>query len=152
VITIEDRPLSEHFSLAELTASRDHPAIDNTPSEIIIANLVQLAQALENVRTLLGQPIHINSGYRCDLLNAAVGGSRKSRHMHGLAADFICPAFGTPVAIAHMLVANLDGFDQLIYEHSWVHLGLAIPGEDARGQVLTLMSGGGYEEGIIGQV
>jgi len=42
------------------------------------------------------------------LLNAAVGGSRKSRHMYGLAADFICPAFGTPVEIAHMLVANLD--------------------------------------------
>jgi zinc D-Ala-D-Ala carboxypeptidase len=144
-------PLSAHFTLEELTWSDTGArlGIDNTPSEIITGNLMLLAAALEDVRTLLGQPIHINSGYRCDQLNTAIGGARNSRHMLGLAADFICPAFGAPLEVARMLEANLGGFDQLIYEHTWVHLGLAITGEDPRHQVLTLMPGRTYALGLI---
>jgi len=145
--------LTAHFTLEELTWSDtgQRLGIDNTPSEIVTGNLKRLAAALEDVRLLLGHPIHINSGYRCDRLNLVVGGSRSSRHMLGLAADFICPAFGTPVEIARLLEANLRGFDQLIYEHTWVHLGLAIQGigETPRRQVLTLMPGKTYAAGIV---
>ena len=143
--------LSEHFTIEELTWSDtgQRLGIDNTPSEIICGNLVLLAAALEDVRTLLGRPIHVNSGYRCDRLNSAVRGARHSRHMLGLAADFICPAFGNPAEVARMLAANLDGFDQLIYEHTWVHLGLAIADEAPRRDVLTLEPGNTYAPGIV---
>jgi hypothetical protein len=146
--------LTEHFTLDQLTWSDtgQRLGIDNTASEIVAANLLLLAAALEDVQELLGAPLHINSGYRCDQLNTAIGGARNSRHMLGLAADFICPAFGTPGAIARRLAARFGAFDQLIYEHTWVHLGLAIAGEAPRHQVLTLMPGKTYEAGIIERV
>jgi len=48
----------------------------------------------------LGRTIEISSAYRCPQLNAAVGGAPSSQHVQGLAADFVCPDFGTPLEIA----------------------------------------------------
>jgi uncharacterized protein YcbK (DUF882 family) len=39
------------------------------------------------VRDHFGQPVTINSGYRCPSHNAAVGGATKSQHLDGIAAD-----------------------------------------------------------------
>jgi uncharacterized protein YcbK (DUF882 family) len=36
---------------------------------------------------LLGKPIIINSGFRCEEVNKAVGGVHNSRHLSGCAAD-----------------------------------------------------------------
>jgi zinc D-Ala-D-Ala carboxypeptidase len=36
--------------------------------------------AIQKVRSLLGRPIVINSGHRCPIQNARVGGSPKSQH------------------------------------------------------------------------
>jgi len=46
---------------------------------------------LQRVRTQIGQPMRVNSGYRCAAHNAAVGGSRRSQHLLGKAADIHCP-------------------------------------------------------------
>jgi len=58
--------LTPHFSLDELvfssTAQRLH--IDNTPDAATIQRLTVLANGLEQIRALLGQPMHIDSGYR----------------------------------------------------------------------------------------
>lgn len=134
--------LSPHFTLVELVASQTaaRRRIDNTPTGAALTNLYVLADRLETVRELLGgRPILISSGYRSPALNAAVGGSRTSAHMQGLAADFICPGFGTPLAICKQLAQHageLD-FDQIIQEGTWVHFGLAAEGKAARRQVLT---------------
>lgn len=48
----------------------------------------RLIAALEAIRSKLGRPLKINSGYRCEAHNAAVGGERSSKHTLGLAADF----------------------------------------------------------------
>ena len=116
--------LTEHFSLEELghrsTAIR--LGIDNTPPDEILPNLKVLAQGLERVRSVLGHPIHIDSGYRCEILNAAVRGSKTSAHMQGWAADFICPAFGTPLEIVKVIVGSGIAFDQCIQEGTWVHI------------------------------
>lgn len=145
--------LTEHFTLEELIASVKGSAlgIDNTPSEIIAGNLKLVAEALEEVRAFLIAPLHVNSGYRCPLLNAAVGGAHNSRHMLGLAADFIAPDFGTPLEICRAIVASGIVFDQLIYEHTWVHLGLPVVGDEPRRQVLTLMPDTTYAVGIVEQ-
>lgn len=116
--------LTDHFSLEELTFSSTaiRNNIDNTPSFEIVAHLTTLAIGLEQVRTLLGSPMHIDSGYRCPALNAAVGGASKSAHMEGYAADFICPAFGTPLEIVKAIEASDIQFDKCIQEGRWVHI------------------------------
>ncbi len=47
----------------------------------------KLLAALEELRDILGAPIHINSGCRCPVHNALVKGKRNSQHLRGTAAD-----------------------------------------------------------------
>lgn len=141
--------LTEHFYLAEFAAT-SHREIDNTPSDSVINNLRMLAVFLESIRDLLDAPIIITSGYRCPDLNAAVGGSRGSRHMLGLAADFIAPGFGTPIEVCSELLNHRDlVFDQLIFERTWIHIGLAQKGDEPRKEVLTLIGPGSYSRGLV---
>ena len=119
--------LSAHFTLEELTRSEValRKGLDNTPDAETIANLAELALALEKVRDLLGKPIHINSAYRGPKVNSAVGGSKTSAHMKGYAADFVCPGFGTPQDICHAIMDSTIDYDQLIFEYaSWVHFSI----------------------------
>lgn len=129
--------LSEHFSYEELTASQEavRHNIDNVPSDQVVANLRTTAEGLELVRAMLAKPIIISSGYRSEELNSALGGVIDSAHCRGFAADFICPAAGTPYQIAARIMAvEAIKFDQLIMEGNWVHISFAPP---LRRQVLT---------------
>ncbi len=142
--------LSKNFTLEEFVVSREAISrkIDNTPSEEIIKNLQLLATKLEEVRTLLGYPIHITSGYRCPDLNFVVRGSRNSQHMEGLAADFVCPQFGTPYDVCVKIAGSDLMFDQLIYEYgNWTHLGVGLAN---RKDLLTIFDAKkGYKRGIF---
>jgi zinc D-Ala-D-Ala carboxypeptidase len=119
--------LTPHFTLDELTVTQ-HRGVDNTPPTLtVMANLRRTAMLLEQVRTRLGVPVLVSSGYRCAELNTAVGGQANSQHLTGQAADFIAPAFGGPVAVASALrdTVGLD-YDQLILEFDrWVHISWA---------------------------
>lgn len=142
--------LTENFTLEELTTSEIavRKGIDNTPPQDVVANLAELAGVLEQVRSLLGVPMHINSAYRSPKVNAVVGGSSTSAHMTGQAADFVAPQFGTPQSIAKAIQASDILYDQLIFEGTWVHLGIR---GDMRRQVLTAHFEGGkatYSQGI----
>ena len=151
---MQTNDLTLHFTLAELTHSQtaDRLGIDNTPSAEIIDNLTRTAQTLERVRVLLGsRPIIVSSGYRSPDLNRVVKGARASAHLFGLAADFICPGYGTPLQICKAIAASNIDFDQIIQEGTWVHLGLAKAGEKPRRQVLTANFSDGaatYREGL----
>ena len=143
--------LSPHFSLAELVASQvaTRKGIDNTPAPAIVANLTRLAALLEQVRALVGAPITISSGYRSPALNRAVGGAASSAHVLGLAAD-ISTAKLAPKALALLIRQSDIAFDQLIYEGTWVHIGLSTGA--LRRQVLTAKFAGGgvsYVAGIV---
>ena len=84
------------------------------------------------------------------MLNQAVGGSRTSAHLEGLAADFTAPAFGSPLEVIRKIAASGIEYDQLIYEYgSWVHLGLAREGITGRGEQLSIFKGTGYLKGIM---
>ena len=48
----------------------------------------RLIDALEHIRWVFGQPVHIVSGTRCPSHNAKVGGAQYSKHLTGEAADF----------------------------------------------------------------
>lgn len=109
---------------ASQTATR--LGLDNTPPAPVLANLRRLADTMEQIRELLGYPIIVSSGYRAPRVNKAIGGERKSAHMRGLACDFICPKFGTPLAVAKEIAGSIIEFDQVINEYDrWVHVGLA---------------------------
>ena len=116
--------LSLHFALTEFvnSATADEHGIDNTPSDEIIEHLTTTAHGLELVRSLLGYPLHINSGYRCPDLNKAVKGAWNSAHLTGFAADITCAEFGTPLQIVEAVVKSGIKFDQCIMEGNWVHI------------------------------
>ena len=134
--------LSENFSLEELTASETaaRKGIDNTPSEDVISNLKRLAAALQEVRALLNhRSILVSSGYRSPELNQAVGGSATSDHCKGLAADFICPSYGSPNDIVRAIAASDLSFKQVIREFDkWVHLSIPEERQEPRKQALII--------------
>jgi hypothetical protein len=141
--------LSPNFSLSELVYSEtaEERGIDNTPPPEIVENLRRLATALEAVRSLLGGPLEISSGYRCVALNEAVGGSSTSQHLQGLAVDFECPAFGTPLEVADAIRRSTLEFDQCILEYGrWVHLSFS---DTPRRRLLTIYDDDqGYVAGL----
>jgi hypothetical protein len=60
--------LSPHFTLEELTRSDTavRLGIDNAAPQDVLPHLLVLAQGLEDVRLLLGNAVHVLSGYRCE--------------------------------------------------------------------------------------
>ena len=151
--------LSKNFTLQEFTKSQTalRMGIDNTPEgEHLEAAKALFENVVQPVRENFG-PTVINSGYRGPALNEAVGGSSKSQHCKGEAADIECP--GVPNAdIAQWIVDNLD-FDQVILEFytpgipdsGWVHVSYRADGEN-RKSILTAMKEDGktvYKTGLI---
>jgi Peptidase M15 len=115
--------LSEHFSLEELTHT-DHREFDNTPNDAELENLTRLAEFLEQVRTLLGKPIFINSAFRSKLVNDAVGSKDTSQHRLGCAADLRVVGM-TPDEVVKAIIASDLNFDQIIREFDrWTHISI----------------------------
>ena len=82
--------LTKHFSLEEFSHSSTAKArgIDNTVPEKLIPALRNLCErVLEPLREQVREPVIISSGYRCPVLNRAVGGSNTSQHIKGEACD-----------------------------------------------------------------
>ena len=82
--------MGKYFTIAEMTRSdtADRLGIDNRLPKDLLPNVRRLiAEVLDPLREWYGKPVYINSGYRCEALNKAVGGSATSDHMKGRAAD-----------------------------------------------------------------
>ena len=82
--------MTRHFTLNELTrsATAARKGIDNNPDQEAEGNLYSLCEnVLEPIRKYLGEPLRVNSGYRSQKLNKAIGGARWSQHLEGEAAD-----------------------------------------------------------------
>jgi zinc D-Ala-D-Ala carboxypeptidase len=142
--------LSEHFTLEEMVASQiaTRRRLDNRPDPDALANLRRVAAVLEEVRALVGAPVIVSSGYRSKAVNQAVGGAANSAHLLGLAADINVPGMA-PKALAKMILASNILFDQLIYEGTWVHIGLST-GRPRREVLTAAFNPGGvvYSRGI----
>ena len=131
--------LTEHFTLEELTVT-DHRQFDNTPNAEEKANLVRVAELLEQVKTALdGKPVIVNSAFRSKQVNDAVGSKDTSQHRVGCAADIRVPGM-TPDQVVKAIIAAKLPFDQLIREFdSWTHISVPNdPKGKPRNQVLII--------------
>jgi len=122
---------SKHVSWKEGVRSNtaDRLGLDNIPNEDQIKCMKDIAEGLfEPLREWVGGPIKINSFFRGEPVNTAIGGSKYSQHMKGQAMD-LDDTFGhkTNAEMYHYIKDNLD-FDQLIWEFgddnnpNWIHV------------------------------
>ena len=129
--------LSPNFTLEELTHT-DHRELDNTPTEhekcIVdgkeetinaVANLPRLADFLEEVKKVLGgKPIIVNSAFRSEAVNSAVGSKNTSDHRRGCAADLRVPGM-TPDEVTKAIIASNLPYQQVIREFDrWTHVSM----------------------------
>ena len=123
--------ISKHVSYKEGIRSNtaDRLGLDNTPNNLQLKCMKDIAEDLfEPLRKWVGGPIKINSFFRGEPVNTAIGGSKYSQHMKGQAMD-IDDTFGykTNAEMYNYIKDNLD-FDQLIWEFgdhknpNWVHI------------------------------
>ena len=123
--------ISKHISDKEGVYSNTaiRRGIENKPNKEQLANMKLLAEKVfEPLRAWAKGPIKINSFFRCEELNTAIGGSSRSQHCKGQAVDLDDTfKFKTNSEMFHYIKNNLD-FDQLIWEFgteenpAWVHV------------------------------
>ena len=169
--------LSEHFTLAEMCKTSAKTADGNIPSHVHIENLKRLCGWLEMLRDEWNRrygsltpnpspkgegnsddPIIINSGYRSEAVNKAVGGAKGSNHMTGCAADIRVADIGQALRYAVILLdisderqrvgdgtsgMSREDFDELLLERSprgtyWLHF--AVRPSDNRRKVRLIQS------------
>ncbi len=150
--------LSKNFTIQEFTKSQTatRHGISNRPTEQHLESAKKLFEnVVQKVRDNFGCTI-INSGYRGTDLNAVVGGSLRSQHCRGEAADIEVPGIGN-AEVSEWIKDNCD-FDQLILEFhtegipdsGWVHV--SYKSEGNRKSILTAMKENGktvYKPGLI---
>lgn len=76
--------LSEHFRVEEF-----HCGCAGADCHLTLLH-PHLVSALQTLRSRLGRPLRLTSGYRCQRHNRQVGGRRRSYHTRGMAADVAC--------------------------------------------------------------
>jgi len=131
--------LSPNFTLEELTIT-DHREFFNEPNPSERANLIRLAEFLEQVKVAIGgKPVMVNSAFRCKEVNDAVGSKDTSQHRVGCAADIRVPGM-TPDQVVKAIMAAGLAYDQLIREFDrWTHVSITNdPQGKPRGQTLII--------------
>jgi len=124
--------LAPHFTMVEVVRSHtaSEQGIDNTVPLSLRYNVGRMAQFMECVRWLLGDvPIRVSSWYRSQMLNSAIGGSKTSAHVKGLAVDFEHSVMALEEVFVEVQASGLP-YDQLIIEGTqgkaeWLHIGLS---------------------------
>jgi len=107
---INDIKISEHFNLSEFQ-SNDTKEVKLDP---------ELIEKLEKLSERIGQPLIVNSGYRTIEYNEKVGGSPKSQHIEGKAADIRKVDELTIDGMANL--AKKVGFDGIGKYNTFIHV------------------------------
>ena len=129
--------LSPHFTLGEMCKTSAKTQDGKIPSHVHIENLKRLCGWLEMLRSEWNKrygegddPIVINSGYRSEAVNKAVGGVSGSNHLTGCAADIRVTGIEQLIRYATILLdisdESQEDFDELLLERSprgtyWLH-------------------------------
>mgnify|MGYP001102957940 CR=1 FL=1 len=137
--------LTENLSLAEVTKSVTalRHGIANTPTVTHLINLKEVAKNIfQPCREHFGMPLAVTSGYRSEVLNDLIGGSKRSQHSKGEALDLDAQVYGgfTNRELFlyikdHLVFDQLIGeFPDNVGEFAWVHVSYKADGN--RGEVL----------------
>ena len=123
--------ISNHITYAEAIHSNTakRRGIDNTPSQTQVEAMKLLAEKVfEPLREWVGGPIKVNSFFRSEALNEAIGGSGTSQHCKGQAID-IDDVYGRKSnAEMYNWIKDYLDFDQMIWEFgtdmqpNWIHV------------------------------
>jgi uncharacterized protein YcbK (DUF882 family) len=89
--------ITENFSLSEFDC-KDGTELPTA----LLPNVLDLADNLQVLRDYLGVPISINSAYRTLEYNRKIGGSTKSQHLLGKAADIVVES-KSPEEVANII-------------------------------------------------
>lgn len=121
-----------HFTFNEFTRSTTAQVlgIDNKPEhhgeEDVYAHIELLVvRLLDPIRDYVIEPIYVNSGYRSEELNKAVGGCSDSQHRRGQAADIrIGNITGHLLAKLFWEITDHFNFDQAILyrKQGFIHI------------------------------
>ena len=131
----------KYFTIEELCRSTvaQQRGIDNTPTDEIKENLEYLIDnLLDKIREDYGNPITVNSGYRCDELNEAVGGVSNSQHRTGEAADITVGNIEDNKVLFDLIKDSGLEFDQLIWENGGVWVHVSLKRDNNRKQILEI--------------
>ena len=128
----------------------------NIPSHVHIENLRRLCSWLEMLRDEWNRrygegddPIIINSGYRSEAVNKAIGGAKGSNHLTGCAADIRVAGMEQALRYAVILLDIADEgrevFDELLLERSprgtyWLHFAVRPPSQENRRKVRFILT------------
>lgn len=104
--------ISEHFVRKEF-ACPDQCGFDAVD--------VELLAVLEDIRFAFDKPLIINSACRCAQHNAKIGGSPKSQHLLGKAADIRVEGFTPEKVYNYLLKIYPNKFGLGLYD-TWVHV------------------------------
>lgn len=130
--------ISKNFSYREFEESETAKkyGINNTITSFDVRDAVRelTLTVLQPLRDAWGEPLHINSGYRCPRLNShpAIGGAPTSQHVKGEAADIKADH---PIKLAQLAYDMGLPYDQMIIYPTFVHFSHKLHGEQRR-QVL----------------
>lgn len=128
--------ITKNFTYDELTASSTAKrlGLDNTPSEFEKKQLIRLAEeVLQPIRDAWRSPIIVNSAFRSEVVNKAVGGAKNSQHKKGEAADITVGSKEKNKKLFNFIQKMINNgtikVGQLIdeYNYSWVHVSLERP-------------------------
>lgn len=120
--------LSEHVTTEQATHSDTaiRLGINNIPTSIDVDDAMKLvAEKVFEPCLKACHSAYISSFYRCEKLNAAIGGAKNSQHTKGEAIDIITKGFNKDL---FFWVKNNLEFDQLLWEYgdtknpAWVHV------------------------------
>jgi hypothetical protein len=132
---------STYFSFEELTSSNSRPdlvPLNRTDAMRYINSGKRLSKLLESIRSILGnKPLKVNSGFRNEALNKAVGSkSKASKHTVFEAVDITPPM---PIREAFNALMNaqraglLPDLRKVLHEGTWLHVEVAMSVGDYRG-------------------
>lgn len=123
--------ISKNITLKEATKSNtaQRLGIDNTPGDYELSNMELVANKIfQPLREWVGGPIRVNSFYRSEELNKAIGGSSRSQHCEGRAIDLDDVHGHKTNAEMFNYIKSYLSFDQLIWEFGdeenpdWIHV------------------------------
>lgn len=130
--------ISKNFSYREFEESETAKkyGINNTITSFEVRDAVRelVLTVLQPLRDAWKEPLHINSGYRCPMLNShpVIKGSPTSQHVKGEAADIKAP---NPIKLAQLAYDLGLPYDQMIIYPTFVHFSHKMGGPQ-RGQLL----------------